>query len=56
MPSSTQPKNPEDPAHTMRWIDPLSLPSIEGEVARFLFNAGGDADELASLLDGMPQD
>jgi hypothetical protein len=28
----------------MHWIDPLSLPSIEGNVARFLFNAEGHAD------------
>jgi hypothetical protein len=28
----------------MHWIDPLSLPSIEGSVARFLFNADGAAD------------
>ncbi len=28
----------------MNWIDPLSLPSIEGAVVRFLFNADGDAD------------
>ena len=28
----------------MYWIDPLSLPSIEGTVERFLFNAEGDAD------------
>jgi hypothetical protein len=28
----------------MHWIDPLSLPSTEGEVARFLFNAEGQAD------------
>jgi hypothetical protein len=30
----------------MHWIDPLSLPSIEGTVDRFLFNAEGDADGL----------
>jgi hypothetical protein len=28
----------------MHWINPLSLPSIEGHVARFLFNAEGHAD------------
>jgi hypothetical protein len=28
----------------MHWIDPLSLPSTEGDVARFLFNAEGHAD------------
>jgi hypothetical protein len=28
----------------MNWIDPLSLPSIEGAVDLFLFNADGDAD------------
>jgi hypothetical protein len=28
----------------MHWIDPLSLPNTEGEVARFLFNAEGHAD------------
>jgi hypothetical protein len=28
----------------MHWIDPLSLPSTEGVVARFLFNAEGHAD------------
>jgi hypothetical protein len=28
----------------MHWIDPQSLPSTEGEVARFLFNAEGHAD------------
>jgi hypothetical protein len=28
----------------MHWIDPLSLPSTEGEVARFLFNAEGHCD------------
>ena len=33
----------------MHWIDPLSLPSTEGEVARFLFNAEGHADVLVGL-------
>jgi hypothetical protein len=28
----------------MHWIDPLSLPSTEGDVARFLFNAEGHSD------------
>lgn len=28
----------------MHWIDPLSLPSTAGDVARFLFNAEGHAD------------
>jgi hypothetical protein len=34
----------EEKGHAMNWIDPLSLPSIEGAVDRFLFNADGDAD------------
>ena len=30
----------------MHWIDPLSLPSVEGEVGRFLFNVEGQSDGL----------
>jgi hypothetical protein len=28
----------------MHWINPLSLPSVEGEVLRFLFNVEGQSD------------
>lgn len=37
----------------MHWIDPDSLPETRGSVARFLYNAHGDADGF--LLDGNRQ-
>jgi hypothetical protein len=37
----------------VHWIDPSSLPETSGTVARFLFNAHGDADGF--LLDGERQ-